>query len=706
MQTNLELELADEYVQQTGEHVFLTGKAGTGKTTFLHRLREQSTKRMVVVAPTGVAAINARGVTIHSFFQLPFGPLLGDDGLRREQMRFTKEKINIIRSLDLLVIDEISMVRADLLDGVDAALRRFRTPNKPFGGVQLLMIGDLQQLAPVVKDDERRFLQAHYDTPYFFSSKALRETSFVSIELTQVFRQQDAGFLSLLNRVRENRLDAETLEALNARYIPHFQPKESEGYITLCTHNQQAQRINEAKLDALPGETHRFQATVEGNFPEYAFPTDADLSLKEEAQVMFVKNDPSPEKLFYNGKIGKIIRIDADETIQVLCPGEAYPIAVHPLKWENVRYSLNEETHRIEEEVEGSFTQYPLKAAWAITIHKSQGLTFERAIIDAQASFAHGQVYVALSRCKTLEGMVLSTPIQPRSVISDRTVGGFTEDIAKNQPGQAHLQSAKVAYKQELLFDLFRFTVFRNRILYIEKIINENRGSVPEPVQDLFRVMLSPVQEEIIEVADRFHGQMRRLLQQAPDVALNDALQSRIASATGYFVEKMKTHILHQLPETPLDIDNKTVRKQLNDAIGRLESDARIKQESLAACSSGFCLTALLKARAEASIEKAKAKERRKAEPKESRVTLAGHTEHQALFQRLRAWRMVKATEMNVPAFSVFTQRTLYELVRIQPTDEGALKRVHGIGAKRIEQFGAEVIEMIREYVAEQAGKD
>jgi hypothetical protein len=696
MQTNQPLALAANYVQFTGQNIFLTGKAGTGKTTFLHHLRENSSKRMVVVAPTGVAAINARGVTIHSFFQLPFGPLLGVDRMKAEQMRFNREKINIIRSLDLLVIDEISMVRADLLDAVDAVLRRFRTQSKPFGGVQLLMIGDLQQLSPVVKDDERELLRGHYDTPYFFSSKALRETSFVSIELTHVFRQQDERFISLLNKVRENRLEAETLDLLNRRYIPDFQPDESEGYITLCTHNAQAQRINETKLATLSGGEHRFLATIEGNFPEYAYPTEFELLLKEDAQVMFVKNDSSPEKLFYNGKIGKITHID-EESIHVLCPGEEDAIAVTPMKWDNVRYSLNEATNEISEVAEGAFIQYPLKLAWAITIHKSQGLTFERAIIDAQASFAHGQVYVALSRCKTLEGMVLRTPIRNRSIINDQTVSGFTQEITQNQPGETQLQSARIAYQQELLLDLFRFTIFRNRILHIEKIIHENRGSIPAPEQMLFKQMFSPVQKEIIEVADKFHAQIQHLLPQSPDIEQNTVLQDRIGSAAGYFSEKMKSLILDRISKADLDIDNKAVKKQLNDAVNRLEDDARIKYESLCACLSGFRLTDLLKARAEAAIEKEKPKENRKVAPVMDNSEIA----HPALFARLRSWRMAKAVEMNVPAFGIFTQKTLYELINYLPADEKSLRKINGIGAKKFLQFGTEIMEIIREYCEE-----
>ncbi|MDR0940946.1 MAG: AAA family ATPase, partial [Bacteroidales bacterium] len=333
MKTNPELQLALDFIHYTNKHIFLTGKAGTGKTTFLRTLQETLPKRMAVVAPTGVAAINARGVTIHSFFQLPFGPILGD--FKPDQQKLSKQKINIIKSLDLLVIDEISMVRADVLDGIDTVLRRFKDRSKPFGGLQLLMIGDLQQLSPVAKDHEWELLRPHYETIYFFSSHALRETSFVGIELLEVFRQQDTHFISILNKVRENCLDSETLAALNKRYIPNFQPKDADGYITLCTHNAQAQRINEGKLNLLTTKEKTFKARVNGIFPEYSYPTDFELILKEGAQVMFVKNDPAPEKRFYNGKIGKIVEITKEE-IFVQCPDEDEPIAVTPLVWENV----------------------------------------------------------------------------------------------------------------------------------------------------------------------------------------------------------------------------------------------------------------------------------------------------------------------------------------------------------------------------------
>jgi len=452
---NPQLDLAFDFVQFTGQNLFLTGKAGTGKTTFLKNLKRESPKRMIVVAPTGVAAINAGGVTIHSFFQISFGPQIPRDpnkplispgfseGSSSEGVkRFSREKINIIRSLDLLVIDEISMVRADLLDAIDEVLRRYRNRYKPFGGIQLLMIGDLQQLAPIVKEEEWEILKPHYETSFFFSSRALKQSTFRGIELKHIFRQSDLRFIDLLNKVRNNRLDTETLMELNKRYMPGFNPGEKEGYITLTTHNYQSQQINISKLGMLESASFGFSAEVSGEFPEYSFPTDMELELKIGSQVMFVKNDPSPAKRFYNGKIGKITDMDEDQ-IEVICPGEVAVIRVERLIWKNTKYALNDATQEIEEEVIGTFSQFPLKLAWAITIHKSQGLTFEKAIIDARSSFAHGQVYVALSRCKTIEGLVLSSPIAIHSVKSDSTVAQFSEEVEQNQPGTAELEPSR-----------------------------------------------------------------------------------------------------------------------------------------------------------------------------------------------------------------------------------------------------------------------
>lgn len=380
--SNPELDLAFDYVRNTNRNIFLTGRAGTGKTTFLSKIKEEGWKRTAVTAPTGVAAINAGGMTLHSIFQLPFGLHLpgASRDANNNTRRFSRDKISLIRSLELLIIDEISMVRADLLDAVDDVLRLYRDDAKPFGGVQLLMIGDLYQLPPVVKQEDWEVLRHHYQTPYFFGSLALQKTDMVVLELKQIFRQTDGRFIELLNKVRHNRIDASVLEMLNSRYIEDFQPGAKDAFITLTSHNASAYELNYRRLESIGGRLHTFKATIEGDFPEMAYPTEATLELKKGAQVMFVKNDASEEKRFFNGKIGEITGFRRDE-ITVRCKDEPGEITVTPAEWHNIRYSLDEETKEVKENLLGTFTQYPLKLAWAITIHKSQGLTFDRAII-------------------------------------------------------------------------------------------------------------------------------------------------------------------------------------------------------------------------------------------------------------------------------------------------------------------------------------
>jgi ATP-dependent exoDNAse (exonuclease V) alpha subunit len=641
-----------------------------------------------------VAAINARGVTLHSFFQLPFEPLISEGQLTAQRMRFNKEKMNIIRSLDLLVIDEISMVRADLLDAVDAVLRHFRRNNKPFGGVQLLMIGDLQQLSPVVKEEEWTLLQPHYDTFYFFSSKALRQTPFVSIELQHVFRQEDNTFIELLNKVRENRLDEAALQQLNQRYIPHFQPDEKEEYITLCTHNAQAQRINDLKLNDLSTPPVCFEAEVHENFPEYAYPTDFELILKEEAQVMFIKNDP--DKQFYNGKIGKIVHIDKeDNKVYVQCPNEENMIEVVPLTWENVRYALDPKTDEIKSEIEGTFTQLPLKTAWAITIHKSQGLTFAKAIIDAEAAFAHGQIYVALSRCKTLEGLLLKTPIRRHGIINNNTVNGFTEAITENPPNEAQLTVARIAYQREQLQELFQFEGLLRKVQYIYKIINENSGAIPDFTQKLLQGIEMPLRTDIVEVGDKFRMQIERLLPAQPDVEQNQTLQERIQKAAHYLSDKINTILINVLVRIDLDIDNRVVKKQFSAAVQRLHEDTQSKYACLRACRTGFILADFLKTKAVSVIEKQEKKPDKVAAPA---VVDEAELPNPVLFQTLRHWRRNKAEELSLPAYCVFKQKTLYELVTQLPQNLKELSKIKGIGQIKLHQFGEEIVSIIQEY--------
>ncbi|MDE5814448.1 MAG: AAA family ATPase, partial [Muribaculaceae bacterium] len=465
--TNEKLDLAWRLVENTGANVFITGKAGTGKTTFLKRLKDESAKNIAVLAPTGIAALNAGGMTIHSFFQLSFSPFIpgiGQSGGNSRFNKYSKQKIKMLRSLDTIVIDEISMVRADLLDAIDAKLRRYRNPALPMGGVQLVMIGDIQQLPPVVREEEWRLLSEHYRSPYFFDSRLLRETPFETIELTKVYRQKDSDFLEILNAIRENRVNESVLRRLNARYFPGFDPDDSERYIRLMTHNHQAQQVNDRHMTSLRTKKHVFKAQIEGDFPELIYPAEEELVLKEGAQVMFLKNDSQGAHRYYNGTIGRVKSISEDGKIIVTLDDNTPPIEVENEMWENMAYTVDEKTKEMKEKVVGRFTQIPLRAAWAITIHKSQGLTFDKAIINASAAFAHGQTYVALSRCRSLDGLVLECPLPFSAIISDQTVTSFERECSSREADGSKVAGLQVEFALRIDLDIPDLTGLRNAL--------------------------------------------------------------------------------------------------------------------------------------------------------------------------------------------------------------------------------------------------
>ena len=529
--TNEELRIAWDFVEHTGRSIFLTGKAGTGKTTFLKTVVEQSKKRTIVVAPTGVAAINAGGMTIHSFFQLPFTPYVPNARIQ-SKFDFGKEKRRIIASLDVLIIDEISMVRSDLLDAIDTVLRRYRDHYKPFGGVQLLMIGDLQQLTPVVTPEDEALLKPYYDTPYFFGSKALQQIEYVTILLSQVFRQEDAAFLDVLNHIREAHPTTNDIAVLNQRCQPAFIPRQGEGYIRLTTHNYLADNYNENELRKLPAHSYTFQAQIEGNFPEYSYPTSEVLTLKEGAQVMFVKNDPTGEHRYFNGRIGEIVEI-SESHVCVLCAGDAEGIEVEPLEWENAQYQLNPETRVIETKIQGTFRQLPLRLAWAITIHKSQGLTFERAIIDANLSFAPGQVYVALSRCKTLEGMVLSAPIEARAIIADKRVEdyiGHQEEEAQKSISQ--LPQLKEEYYRFLLLELFDFHDIFYKEEHLLRLMTEFFYHSFTDTTELHKRVLSNFSSQTMSISDKW---LQKIRQSSMEQLHTEEFQERVKRSAEWF---------------------------------------------------------------------------------------------------------------------------------------------------------------------------
>ncbi|AHM60360.1 HRDC domain-containing protein [Flammeovirgaceae bacterium 311] len=694
---NEQLQLAHDFVAHTNRHIFLTGKAGTGKTTFLHNLKQQLLKRMVVVAPTGVAAMNAGGVTIHSFFQIPFGPYLPGAapiaGGERQIKKFSREKINIIRSLDLLVIDEISMVRADVLDAIDEVLRRYKDRNQPFGGVQLLMIGDLQQLAPIAREEEWKLLREHYSTVFFFGSQALQQTEYVSIMLQHIYRQRDATFINILNGIRENRLKGELLQQLNSRCLEGFSPSADEGYITLTTHNSQAQQINERELQKIRSKEFSFRANVEKDFPEYLYPTEEHLVIKKGAQVMFVKNDQGREKRYYNGKIGTVKDI-YEETIVVQCPGEEDPIYVERVEWHNYKYALDEQTKEIQESVAGIFRQYPLKLAWAITIHKSQGLTFDKAIIDANAAFTHGQVYVALSRCRSLEGLVLTQPLAPGSIISDATIQGFNGNVEKNQPGHEALQTARQAYQQRLLLDLFDFSVLGRRIGYFYKLLREHAGSLAGNPAEVIGTMELNFRTTIADVSHKFAGQLVKLGLYQEIVEENRDLQARVKQAATYFSEKLGELLLQPLKAITIETDNKEVRKTLKQVYENLYQDAFIKEACLQVCKEGFKVNAYLETRAKAALEEVNLKPQKK-EKETGHYTPSDHPE---LYTRLKQYRDEKAIEHDLPHYMILPLKTMEELASRQPRNMASLKKIKGLGKKKLEQMGEDLLEIINNF--------
>ncbi|WPL19360.1 helicase-primase subunit BBLF4 [Thiorhodovibrio winogradskyi] len=703
---NPRLQLAQAFVRDTNRSIFLTGKAGTGKTTFLHSLKAELPKRMVVTAPTGVAAINAGGVTLHSFFQLPFGPFVPGSEARRQagERRFSRQKRDIIASLDLLIIDEISMVRADLLDAVDFMLRRERASDAPFGGVQLLMIGDLHQLAPVVPDQDWAMLREHYATGYFFSSRALAALDLVPIELTRIYRQSDTDFIDLLNAVRDNQLDESSLARLNARYQPGFKPSESDGYITLTTHNRAADHINDTRLRALAGKPRQFEAEIEDDYPAHSYPTAATLTLKQGAQVMFVRNDSGEDKRYFNGKIGTVTHLGR-ERIRVRCPGDEADIEVEPATWENIRYSIAPETKAITEEVIGKFTQYPLRLAWAITIHKSQGLTFERAIIDAAAAFSHGQVYVGLSRCKTLEGLVLSAPIPRHAVKTDQRVCHYVDAATRQAPTPEQLKAARIDYQQRLLRECWDFDLLGAQLRRLLGLLRGNYRVIDlrapgdvEPIVTM-NALEQQTSAEVIIVSTKFRRELHarfcadRMPEDDPE------LQERLRKASIYFSEKLAEGLSPWLVAFEFETDSKALRKTLGQAVDELRKLLAIKTAGITSCREGFSANAYLAAVAKAKIDEPPGGSR----PKKGSGARPDQGKDDALLAALRRWRAEKEAEeerKGETRYRILTRAVLREIAATLPGSLDALAAIRGIGARTAERYGAEILQLVAQHPA------
>lgn len=557
--SNDNFQKAVAFVNQTNRHLFVTGKAGTGKTTFLKYIRDNCFKKAAIVAPTGVAAINAGGVTIHSFFQLPMGAYLPTtqqvfdnfDGRINNQhtlfknLRLNGAKRELLRELDLLIIDEVSMVRADMLDAIDAILRNVRRqPYKAFGGVQVLYIGDLFQLPPVVKQDEWELMQKFYRSPFFFDALVVQEVPPVYIELKRIYRQSDSSFIHILNNIRNNRCTESDLQRLHEHYHPDFHPSREENYITLTSHNDKADAINKNELDQIPELLHTFTATITGEFNERSYPAEVELHLKAGAQIMFIKNDKGENRRYFNGKIGIIDSISKDG-IMISFPGEPGLLELEQEKWQNIRYKYNNEKDKFEEEELGTFTQYPIRLAWAITIHKSQGLTFDKAIIDAGASFAAGQVYVALSRLTGLDGLVLRSRIRPGSIRTDDRVLQFVQNEFPESILQETLEQEQQTFLYNSLLKVFDWskiaTVTDQHIDDFEDRQLPNKHTCISVAGVLVRAANSQY-----ETAKKFQRQLERLL---PETEANGHVQlhERVTAAVEYFTKELVEGLLAPL---------------------------------------------------------------------------------------------------------------------------------------------------------------
>lgn len=728
MDINEQAQLAWDIIETTNTNLFLTGKAGTGKTTFLRRLKEESSKRIVVVAPTGIAAINAEGVTIHSFFQLSFAPFIPDAQykLKEQQYRFSKQKIRVIQSIDTLVIDEISMVRADLLDAVDSVLRRFRKNQLPFGGVQMVMIGDLGQLAPVAKDDDWQMLSRYYDTPYFFSSIALKSTRYAIVELKTVYRQSDLHFVELLNRVRDNRADSSVLAALNSRYIPNFQPRVEEGYIRLTTHNYQAQQENERQLALLPGKPYTYEASISGKYPEMLFPTEQILTLKKGAQVMFVKNDSSADKAFYNGMIGTVTEIN-EKNFFVRTKDTGVVIKVEPEQWENTRYEIDERTNEITEEIDGTFKQFPVKPAWAITVHKSQGLTFDRAIIDVQRAFTHGQTYVALSRCRTLEGLVLSAPLPMSAIIRDGAVDDYVSRAVEHTPNKEQIDLLQRDYYLSVLSELFDFRPLMsafNRML--DLLMGHFRRSYPKLIIE-YKARLEVIKTQLYDVAERFKMQYNQIVISTPDYQTDVHLQERLTKGATYFARTI-SDIETLVKNTDVHTDTPEVKKMMTELLATLKELVMQKRALLNYVKDdGFSLNEYLHQRAvvlmgkvnegtkkNTAEQKSAAKNRSSAKSMvEAKDKPAANTRieakdkagsavpelkvlHPEVLEALTEWRRQRAMKAHMPAYCILQQKALIAIANLLPQDKEALAKIPFCGNVKAEKYGDEVLVVVK----------
>jgi hypothetical protein len=683
-------DLAYRFVTETNENIFLTGKAGTGKTTFLKYLKDNCTKNIVVAAPTGVAAINAAGVTLHSLFQLPFHPFVPTHVQKNElisKIRYNGQRQQLLRRMELLVIDEISMVRCDVMDAIDTILRSVRrNHDTPFGGVQLLCIGDLHQLPPVAGNQDWSILQEYYESPFFFDSMAVKEQQPLLIELDKIYRQKEDSFVALLNKVRNNNMTEDDYTDLHLRYNPTFSPQSDEKYITLSSHNKQADLINQEKLERLYTTAFTYKAEVENDFAENMYPAEAALILKEGAQVMFLKND-NVMKRYFNGKIGVVKRLEDDEVI-VECDGLEINVAKET--WENSRYVLNKDDGKLEQETLGTFTQYPLRLAWAITIHKSQGLTFEKVMIDAGAAFSSGQVYVALSRCTSLGGIVLTSKISAASIHSNDKVIRGQQTLTHKGSLAERFAGARQLFTQQLLEDIFSFNDIETAANLVAHHVKQHDDKFnKEAVEwtESFKQQLAVEKSAGV----KFIGQIYSLMRDEPIIEKNAALQKRINDAANYFSPKYAAH-QQAVQNNSLITEHKEAATVVNEHLLQLLAALNSTNYYLQFCKEPFSVTTYLQHKLKASLPRLSIN--CYATTKKTSID----TPNAELYETLKRWRDIIVEETKSPIYMIANQSTLKEISTYLPLNKKDLLYITGFGKVKVDKYGDDVIEMVEGY--------
>ena len=684
-------EIAEEFIQLTNCSVFLTGKAGTGKTTMLRQIREVAFKQIAVVAPTGVAAINAGGTTIHSFFQLPFSPFLPTIEAKKSfiaKQQVSRVRRKIYRELELLIIDEVSMVRADVLDAIDTVLRHYRfRSNEPFGGVQVVFIGDMYQLPPVCVGEEWDLLRRYYESPYFFHSQVIKQQPPIYIELDKIFRQSNQMFINLLNEVRNNQLTPDTLRLLNHCYQPNF--RNVDEYITLTTHNASADAINNNELAKIDAPYYKFIAHIDRDFPERNFPTEVELTLKLGAKVMFIANDMAQPRRYYNGKIGEITEINNDE-IWVTCDGEDEAIKVSLEIWENKSYTIDPKTNQIEEKLLGTFTQYPLRLAWAITIHKSQGLTFDRVVIDAAAAFASGQVYVALSRCRSLDGIVLTSQINPNSLAVDPQIVRYSEQRLPIAELECQVELFKSRYSIQLLVKLFSLEDLMSHtfsfVNYIKTVLADfNEETAPYLDEVLTRV------NSLYAVAQRFVAQLLSFNPKSDIVRIAE----RVKAAAGYFIPQLDD-LLILIESSPAITESKVEAQDYIDRLQAIFEIASQLRHVIDGISNDISVINYFDAKQSYKVPPFKVK----AYVVEREVKML-KTDHPKLYKILASWRNDYCKDNNIPVYTMFNNATLVEVSNRLPIEIEQLVKIKGFGKIKIQRFGKECVDIVRIYCRE-----